>query len=245
MLIRTSNRDVRANLYVTNEEFKTKYPQAIFDLDAIEVSVIYSNKNSPASNNNGYLIEHDQKLTQDVLGSVFEFAADGFFQVNVSVFEQVIKDCKKYIIDNNISGNLIDFYSGVGIIGILLAKEFDKIKSVDSSTESEKFTISNAKLNKVDNIEFTRSEAEKIVEMINSNDVLFLDPPRIGCHTKVIDRINEALPPYIFYLSCNPITQAQNYELLKDHYSLEYIKGYNFYPKTPHLESLIILKRKE
>ena len=245
LLIRTSNRDVRANLYVTNEDFITKYPQAIIDLDTIEVSVIYSNKNSPASNNNGYLVEHDQKLTQDVLGSVFEFAADGFFQVNVNVFEQVIKDCKKYIIDNKLSGNLVDFYSGVGIIGILLAKHFDIIKSVDSSSESEKFTISNAKLNNVSNIEFNRSEAEKIVQIINNDDILFLDPPRIGCHTKVLDRINEALPPYIFYLSCNPITQAQNYEMLKENYSIEFIKGYNFYPKTPHLESLIILKRKK
>jgi 23S rRNA (uracil1939-C5)-methyltransferase len=243
LLIRTSNRDVRANLYVTNQGFLTKYPQAIDELKTANVSVIYSNKNSPASNNNGYLVEDSQVLTQDINQFQFEFAADGFFQVNVDVFKEVIADCEQYIINENIKGNLIDFYSGVGVIGLMLAKNFENIKSVDSSPEAEKYTISNAKLNSINNLEFTRSEAEKIVEVINSDDILFLDPPRVGCHKKVIDRINEVKPPYIMYLSCNPITQTANYELLKDNYSLEFIRGYNFYPKTPHLESLIILKK--
>jgi 23S rRNA (uracil1939-C5)-methyltransferase len=244
LLIRTSNRDVRANLYVTDQEFLTKYPKAIDELKTINVSVIYSNKNSPASNNNGYLVEESQVLTQDINQFQFEFAADGFFQVNVDVFKEVIKDCEQFITNKNITGNLIDFYSGVGVIGLMLANYFKNIKLVDSSPESEKYTISNAKLNNISNLEFTRSEAEKLVEAINSDDLLFLDPPRVGCHQKVIDRINEVKPPYIMYLSCNPITQAANYELIKDNYSIEFIRGYNFYPKTPHLESLIVLKRK-
>jgi 23S rRNA (uracil1939-C5)-methyltransferase len=243
LLIRTSNRDVRANLYVTNQDFLTKYPKAIEELKSSNISVIYSNKNSPASNNNGYLVEDSQVLIQDIDQFQFEFAADGFFQVNVDVFKEVIADCEIYISKENIKGNLIDFYSGVGVIGLMLAKNFDNIKAVDSSLESEKYTLSNAKLNCTSNIDFTRSEAEKIVEVINADDLLFLDPPRVGCHQKVIDRINQVKPPYIMYLSCNPITQAVNYELLKDNYSLEFIRGYNFYPKTPHLESLIILKK--
>jgi 23S rRNA (uracil1939-C5)-methyltransferase len=244
LLLRTSNRDIRANLYVTNEDFGTKYPQALEQLQANQVSVIYSNKNSPASNNNGFLSQGEQMLTQDINEYQFQFATDGFFQVNVDVFKEVIKDCKAFIVNNSIGFNLIDFYSGVGVIGLMLSDNFARIKSVDCSPESEEYTMANAKLNNINNVEFSRAQAENIIELINHDDVLFLDPPRVGCHNKVLDRINEVLPPWIFYLSCNPNSQAQNFEQLKPNYTIEFIRGYNFYPKTPHLESLIILKRK-
>jgi 23S rRNA (uracil1939-C5)-methyltransferase len=244
LLLRTSNRDIRANLYVTNEDFGTKYPLALEQLQANQVSVIYSNKNSPASNNNGYLSQGEQMLTQDINEYQFQFATDGFFQVNVDVFKEVIKDCKDFIVNHSIGGNLIDFYSGVGVIGLMLSGNFKSINSVDSSIESEVYTMANAKMNNIDNVEFTRAQAENIIELINNEDVLFLDPPRVGCHQKVLDRINEVQPPWIFYLSCNPNSQALNFEQLKPNYSIEFIRGYNFYPKTPHLESLIILKLK-
>jgi 23S rRNA (uracil1939-C5)-methyltransferase len=244
LLLRTSNRDIRANLYVTNEDFGTKYPLALEQLQANQVSVIYSNKNSPASNNNGYVLQGEQMLIQDINEYQFQFATDGFFQVNVDVFKEVIKDCKDFIVNHSIGGNLIDFYSGVGVIGLMLSGNFKSINSVDSSIESEVYTMANAKMNNIDNVEFTRAQAENIIELINNEDVLFLDPPRVGCHQKVLDRINEVQPPWIFYLSCNPNSQALNFEQLKPNYSIEFIRGYNFYPKTPHLESLIILKLK-
>jgi hypothetical protein len=32
-------------------------------------------------------------------------------------------------------------------------------------------------------------------------------------------------------------------ELLKQHYKLVFFEGYNFFPRTPHIESLAILTR--
>ena len=105
--------------------------------------------------------------------------------------------------------------------------------------------INNAKNNKIGNYHYNQSSAENIVELINRNDILFLDPPRVGLHDKVVKAINKSKPPYIFYLSCNPLTQQANIDILKKNYEILELKGYNFYPKTPHLESLILLRRKK
>jgi 23S rRNA (uracil1939-C5)-methyltransferase len=60
---------------------------------------------------------------------------------------------------------------------------------------------------------------------------------------KVIDRIAEVRPLQIIYLSCNPSTQARDIRLLSEFYDITYAQGFNFFPRTPHIESLIILDK--
>jgi tRNA/tmRNA/rRNA uracil-C5-methylase (TrmA/RlmC/RlmD family) len=84
------------------------------------------------------------------------------------------------------------------------------------------------------------------VELLTDVDVLVLDPPRVGLHPKLIEHIRTKLPPRIIYLSCNPETQARDYSALADMYAIDYIEGFDFYPQTPHCESLLVLSlRKE
>jgi 23S rRNA (uracil1939-C5)-methyltransferase len=244
LMIRSTDSEVVGNLYVTIEDFFTLYPLVKLELNDLPISIIFSDKKSPASINNGVLKPFKNTLNQSIGEYNFELALDGFFQVNIELFEIVIKEVKSYIAKENIKGGLLDFYCGVGVIGQMLNKEFVTVTGVDSSPESEALGLKNAINNNINNFSYFRSEAEKIVELISSDKILFLDPPRIGCNQKVIDRINEVLPEYIFYLSCNPISQHRDYMLLEENYSIEYIKAFNFYPKTPHLENLIILKTK-
>ena len=48
-------------------------------------------------------------------------------------------------------------------------------------------------------------------------------------------------PMQIIYLSCNPSTQARDIKLLEENYKISYAQGFNFFPSTPHIESLVIL----
>ena len=248
LLIRSSSVEVKARLYVTNNEILFENPELKAKFADLPISVVFSDKKSPASITDSFLLNSNDVMTETIDNMKFHFAIDGFFQVNIPVFESMIKDVKEYI-NTNINShkpsiNLLDLYSGVGVIGMLLSMMFKHVKGVDMSQESKDFSELNTKLNNISNYTYVQSEAEKIVELINPNEVLFLDPPRIGCHLKVIEKIIETKPEHIFYLSCNPITQARDFELLKEIYNIEFIRGYNFYPKTPHLESLIILMRK-
>ena len=62
---------------------------------------------------------------------------------------------------------------------------------------------------------------------------------------KVCEKILEVEPEKIIYLSCNVSTQARDIAILSQKYDIIYSKGYNFFPRTPHIENLVILKLKK
>ena len=73
---------------------------------------------------------------------------------------------------------------------------------------------------------------------------IIFDPPRAGLHDKVVQKTLEALPPKVMYLSCNPATQARDLALLQEAYEITYFEGFNFFPHTPHIETLAVLTKK-
>jgi 23S rRNA (uracil1939-C5)-methyltransferase len=73
---------------------------------------------------------------------------------------------------------------------------------------------------------------------------VIFDPPRAGLHDAVTSRVLEVLPPQVVYLSCNPATQARDVARLQEAYDITYFEGFNFFPHTPHIETLVVLTRK-
>ena len=61
--------------------------------------------------------------------------------------------------------------------------------------------------------------------------------------SRLIDTINQKLPEKLVYLSCNPITQVRDLDGLLNHYEIKSVTGYNFFPHTPHIETLSLLVR--
>ena len=87
------------------------------------------------------------------------------------------------------------------------------------------------------------SNSENALEYISPDQTVILDPPRAGCDKKLIEKLLEVAPTAIIYLSCNPATQARDVKLLLENYKIKKIVPFNFFPRTPHLENLIILKK--
>ena len=193
--------------------------------------IYYSNPKSPASVPTELLYSFgDITLSDDILGKNIMYDVLSFFQVNLPVFEQALIRIKEYV------GNkpIVDFYSGVGTIGIPLNAEL--------LVESDESNIRMAKLN-VEGREsrVIHASSEKATDYIDETNALVVDPPRAGLHQSVIDRILETKPPMIAYLSCNPSTQARDIALLAGEYNIVHAEGFNFFPRTPHIESLVIL----
>jgi len=180
-------------------------------------------------------------LQEELLGLKVEYPYDGFFQNNLPVFEKALTEiveatpkCEK----------LVELYSGVGTIGLALvakAKEVSGLEIVASATE---YAEINKKLNNITNYKAITLPDHKITSnMLADTDVLILDPPRAGLHPKTTAKILEALPEKIIYLSCNPVTQARDYTNLREHYQITRLVGFDFYPNTLHMESLIVLDK--
>lgn len=218
-----------AALFVKDKEFPL-----IDELKLIcqGMAVYLSDPKSPASIITKELYTFgDIKLSDKVMGVDITYDVNSFFQVNVPVFEWASKRIDYFTAN---AKPKVDFYSGVGTIGL----------PVNATTliESDPHNIAMAKLNADWRpVQIIQAPAENSLEHIPSEGALITDPPRSGLHPKLTEKIREAKPPLIAYLSCNPITQARDIALLQDIYKISALEGYNFFPRTPHIESLAIL----
>ncbi len=75
-------------------------------------------------------------------------------------------------------------------------------------------------------------------------DLLVLDPPRSGCHPKLIKRLAAEGPQTLLYVSCNPARLAEEMRVLGQRYRLERLQCFDFFPQTPHIEALCLLRLK-
>lgn len=207
--------------------------------------VIYSDPKSPASRITKRLTATgDVVLADNVLGVPFRYATEGFFQVNIPVYEASLREMKKWVDERHDASHMIDLYSGVGSIGLTISgdKNVTLIEINEDAVREMKQNI--ARLGKSDTAEPVLAASEKALEHLGSDAIVVLDPPRAGLHADVISRLLEKRPPRIIYLSCNPVTQARDVALLASAYGIRAHRGYNFFPRTPHIEHLVILDLK-
>lgn len=229
-----------AALFIKDRLAFEQYPELKKNL--LGFQVYYSTHKSPASVPTAMLYATGQDyLLGEISKTKLKFGLLSFFQIHIPVFLTCLKKIKKHIPKNS---SILDFYSGVGSIGLPLAKDCKNLTLVDSNVEAIEYAKENIKLNKLTNTEAFCETAEKITELITTDKILIVDPPRAGLHDKVIDRILQVTPKKIIYLSCNISTQARDVKLLTEKYKIVDATIYNFFPKTPHIEGLLILELK-
>lgn len=207
-------------------------------LSATGGEVIYSDPRSPASRITERLAAFgDITLTDTIRETEFSYATEGFFQVNLPVYEMALEDMKHWLPD----GPVVDMYSGVGTIGLTIGGDNTTLVELDPYAVGE--------MRK--NVERLRSKAvivqapsESALDHISSDATIILDPPRAGLHTDVVNKLLDTSPERIIYLSCNPVTQARDVALLAEKYGIRAHTGYNFFPATPHIEHLVVLDLK-
>lgn len=176
-------------------------------------------------------------LTDTLLGRKYSYSPNGFFQINLPVYEMVLQEIAKEMDDSP----LLDLYAGVGSIGLSVAKEGQKLTLVEvngAAVEEMKNNAANRP-----NTECILAKSEDVTEYITPEHIVILDPPRAGCDKKLIDKLLEVQPKKIVYLSCNPITQARDVAMLVEVYKCSAARPYNFFPRTPHIENLITLEK--
>jgi 23S rRNA (uracil1939-C5)-methyltransferase len=138
----------------------------------------------------------------------------------------------------------VDLYSGVGTIGLTIGG--DKVIMVEINENAVNETRRNIKTSSNNkSAKVVLSSSESALEYISSDATIIVDPPRAGLHMDVIEKLLVESPERIIYLSCNPVTQARDVALLSEKYGILYHRGYNFFPKTPHIEHLVILDLKK
>jgi 23S rRNA (uracil1939-C5)-methyltransferase len=74
-------------------------------------------------------------------------------------------------------------------------------------------------------------------------DFVLLDPPRAGAESAVIKGIIDLHPVEISYVSCDPATLARDLKkLLAAGYTIRSIRGFDLFPQTHHVETVVRLQ---
>ena len=156
-------------------------------------------------------------------------------------------ECDKYAFSEavrNINGRT-EFENGAtrGLSEVTTENEGASPVTTGVSDPSRENTISNSKGIRNGSILAILSKSEEALNHIKPSQTVILDPPRSGCDQKLINKLLEAKPIKIVYLSCNPATQARDVALLLEKYHIDSVKTFNFFPRTPHIENLLILSQ--
>jgi 23S rRNA (uracil1939-C5)-methyltransferase len=242
LLIRSNrNGDVVAQLYVKDEMFDAFTEQELRDFDVHGFELIFSNPKSPASVITKRLQAWGEtSLTDTILDVPFTYAVEGFFQINLPVYEQALRDMKEWVVAGKPA---VDLYSGVGTIGLTIGG--DNVTMVEINEHAVREMERNiTALEREQAVKAILAPSETALEHINSDATIIVDPPRAGLHEDVVKKLLETAPDRIIYLSCNPVTQARDVALLAEIYGVKTHRGYNFFPRTPHIEHLVVLDRK-
>ncbi len=236
----TSDGKVALAMFIKDKLEFSSYPA--LDKNCLGFQLYYSTHKSPASVPTELLYSQGQDyLISKIKGTKLKFGNLSFFQVNSPVFEAALEDMKKYLEPDS---EALDLYSGVGSISIPLSAKIKSCTLVDSNVEAIELAKENIDLNKLNNFEAVCRPTEEITELIKEDQTVFLDPPRAGLHEEVTKRLLSVKPKKIIYLSCDLATHARDVRLLKEKYNIVFSRLYNFFPRTPHIEGLVILKRR-
>lgn len=217
---------------ITKEFAEFSLPNSIFE-------IVYSDPKSPASVATEVLFNDGNLLVDRLNGTDFKYSTRSFFQVNLPVYEQTLLKIKNYLSSTS-KKTVIDLYSGVGSIGLTVVGNSEQLIMVETDAEASAQAKENIKSTKYQRM--ITASAEESLSYITGKESVIVDPPRAGLHSKVRSRLIEVKPKEIIYLSCNPSTQARDVkELIDAGYKIISAQGFNFFPRTPHIESLIIL----
>ena len=175
-----------------------------------------------------------KNLTDTLLGRKFTYSPNGFFQINIPVYGLALTEIKKHISTDSV----MDLYAGVGSIGLSVA-DGKKLVSVESNASA----FAELEKNAGPDAKCILAKTEDVLDYITDNATVIVDPPRAGLHDDVVSKLAEIAPPKIIYLSCNPVTQARDIAKLLPQYKITHVQGFNFFPRTPHIESLIVLEK--
>ena len=166
-----------------------------------------------------------------------------FFQINKDLTEKLYDEALK-IVEKVKPNKLLDLYCGTGTIGIYVSEFSNEIIGIDYNKSNINDANKNKELNNLNNISFICDKVENQIDNFKDIDMIIVDPPRKGLDQKTKEYLNIIKAKHLVYISCDLITFSRDINDLLENYEVEYIKPFNMFPKTYHVENVAYLKLK-
>lgn len=185
-------------------------------------------------------------IIETLLGLKFKITPFSFFQTNSKGAEKLYSIVRDFMGDAR-DKVIFDLYCGTGTIGQIAASAAKKVIGVELIEEAVNAAEENAKFNGLDNCKFIAGDVARVIQNIDEKpDIIILDPPRPGVHPTALKYAIDFNAPQIIYVSCNPKSLINDLKILSEGgYKIKKVKLMDLFPGTPHVESVVLITRKE
>ena len=195
----------------------------------------------------------DLVLKETTCGRDFEVPADGFYQVNPEVGEELVKTVvEEYQRGAKDAPEVLDLYCGVGVFGLCCNPP--KLTGIESGRQAIDFAKRNAEAQRrctptPPTYTSPRFYAERVGQnlkriSVSSQTTVIVDPPRDGMEPNVPKWLADSKAPRILYVSCDPATLTRDLKTICRSYDIESVRWFNMFPRTARFETLVVLKKK-
>lgn len=187
-------------------------------------------------------------LETEILGTSYEIASQAFYQVNHVEMERLYTQVLEHVRSVNPTG-ICDLYCGSGTITLQLAKIGVPVVGIEIVKSAVADAKRNAQINKIYNAKFIEADAtagfEKLKKERKPIDTIVVDPPRKGLDSTLIAEISKQENiQSIVYVSCDSGTLARDlFQFQQDGWKVESCDLFNLFPRTTHVESVVLMRR--
>lgn len=179
----------------------------------------------------------------------FKVSPSSFFQPNTLQAERLYNAAIELL--KPFKPSLVyDLYCGTGTFGMAISPFVQSVVGIELSPEAVLDAEENLKRNGIINCTFYQGDVGRILTNLPTNRVglfpeaIIVDPPRAGLDPAALKHLKSLQAKVILYVSCNPLTQAENiHELLKEGYQLKTLQPVDQFPHTYHIENIALLVR--
>lgn len=194
-----------------------------------------------------YTLFGKDHITDELCGLKFHISPLSFYQINSPQAEKLYDRVREYALINE-DDCILDLYCGIGTISLFLAQYAKKVIGIEIVEQAVENARSNAELNGIKNAEFFCSDAAKFKEYTDKTSLtpscIVVDPPRKGLEKTTVIDICKYEPERIVYVSCNPATLARDICVFNEcGYKLKELTAFDMFPKTSHVETVVLLTR--
>jgi 23S rRNA (uracil1939-C5)-methyltransferase len=168
--------------------------------------------------------------------------AEAFFQGNRFLVPALVAAVIDLVPDD---GDILDLYAGVGLFSVALAAVGRlEVTGVEGDHAGGADFLENARAQAPRLTAHVTSVEAYLAEAQGTAATVIVDPPRTGMSPTALSSLVRLKPARLVYVSCDPPTLARDARRLIDGgYTLASLRAFDFFPNTPHVESLALFVR--
>jgi len=187
-------------------------------------------------------------LPRRVGAFTYHISPSTFFQANYLLLGPMVEKVRELAREAGLAAAL-DLFSGAGLFALPLALQFGQVVAVEASAAASRLCERNVREAGLTNVQCICAAVTAWMRAVGSVaapafDLVVLDPPRAGAGNDVMQHLVEWSPETILYVSCDPQTLARDLTCLAPrYYRIDAIEGFDLFPQTFHIETVVRLRR--